>query len=212
MIRLLPSKAPNLLNSPQGYSAQHFDQLSRELRVYFNSLDNGTQNLFGPFGGQYVEFPNGLFFNTADQTFALPDVAYPIAYNTTYLGNGVTLQNTSEIHVEIGGVYNFQYSGQLASSNASSKTAYLWIKRNNVDIGYSTHAYTIAGSGTNFVIGWSFNIDMQEGDYLELEMAVTDTTAYLDAVVATSPHPGISSSVMAVNYMSPLPDVIPAPP
>lgn len=37
---LIPSKAPNLLNSPQTYSAQHFDQLLRELRVYFNTIDH----------------------------------------------------------------------------------------------------------------------------------------------------------------------------
>lgn len=212
MIRLRPSIAPNLLNSPQQYTAQHFDQLLRELRVYFNTLDNGTSNVFGVFGGQYLDFPYGLFFNTVDQTFANPNQAYPIAYNQTYLHNGVELKNATEIHVTVGGIYNFQYSGQLSSSNSNAKTAFLWIKRNDIDIGFSTHAYTITGSGTKFEISWNFNIDMQAGDFLELEMAVTEATAFLDAVDPTSPHPGIPSSVMAVNYMGPLPDVPPIPP
>jgi hypothetical protein len=212
MIRLRPSKAPNLLNTPQVYSAQHFDQLLRELRVYFNTIDNGTSNAFGIFGGQYIDFPNGLFFNTVDQTFANPNQAYPVVYNQTYLNSGVELKNTTEIHVSVGGIYNFQYSGQLSSTNANAKTAYLWIKRNDTDIGFSTHAYTISGSGTQFEISWNFNIDMQAGDFLELEMAVTENTAFLDATDPTSPHPGIPSSVLAVNYMGPLPDVLPTPP
>jgi hypothetical protein len=212
MIRLRPSKAPNLLNTPQVYSAQHFDQLLRELRVYFNTIDNGTSNAFGVFGGQYIDFPNGLFFNTVDQTFANPNQAYPVVYNETYLNSGVELKNNSEAHVSVGGIYNFQYSGQLSSSSGSTKTAYIWIRRSNTDIGFSTHAYTITGSGTDVEISWSFNIDMQAGDYLEIIAAVTDTGAFLDARAAASPHPGIPSSVLAVNYMGPLPDVLPTPP
>lgn len=40
MSLVIPPKSPNLLISPQSYSAQHFDQLLRELRVYFNTIDN----------------------------------------------------------------------------------------------------------------------------------------------------------------------------
>jgi hypothetical protein len=58
----------------------------------------------------------------------------------------------------------------------------------------------------------SSNIDLDVGEYLELEIATTDTNVRLDAVAATSPHPGIPSSVMAVNFISPLPDPRPTPP
>jgi hypothetical protein len=34
----------------------------------------------------------------------------------------------------------------------------------------------------------------------------------IGADTATSPHPGIPSSVMTVNYVSPLPDTLPTPP
>jgi hypothetical protein len=120
--------------------------------------------------------------------------------------------STSRIQVLVSGVYNFQYSGQLLSTNASAKNVYLWIVRNGIDIGYSTHAYTLSANNEYTEINWSFNIDLANGEYLELEIATSDTNVRLDAVAATSPHPGIPSSVMAVNFVSPLPDPRPTPP
>ena len=206
--------APNLPLSPYEFDSRYQEGLNNVLRLYFNGLNNVFQSLLGPNGGQYIGCPNGLFFNTADQTFAATNTAYPVVYNATYLNNAVALQSgsTSRIEVSIGGVYNFQYSGQLLSTNSSSKNVYLWIKRNNIVIGYSTHAYTLSSNNEYTEISWNFNIDLDVGEYLELEVASTDTNVRLDAVAATSPHPGIPSSVMAVNFISPLPDPRPTPP
>lgn len=205
---------PNLPLSPQLWDARYQDQFANVIRLYFSRLQNITQNLLGPNGGKYIDCPNGLFFNTADQTFAATNTAYPVVFNATYLNNAVALQSgsTSRIEVSIGGVYNFQYSGQLLSTNSSSKTVYLWIKRNNITIGYSTHAYTLSSNNEYTEISWNFNIDIDVGEYLELEIAATDTNVRLDAVAATSPHPGIPSGVMAVNFVAPLPNPRPTPP
>ena len=205
---------PNLPYAPKEWNPTYQEQLNNVLRLYFNRLSHATQYLLGPNGGQYVECPNGLFFNTADQTFAATSTAYPVVFNATYLNNAVALQSgsTSKIEVSVGGIYNFQYSGQLLSTNSSAKTVYIWIKRNDINIGYSTHAYTLSANGEYIEISWNFNIDLAAGEYLELEIATTDTNVKLDAEAATSPHPGIPSSVMAVNFISPLPDPRPTPP
>lgn len=205
---------PNLPYAPPQWSPQYQEQFNNVLRLYFNRLSHATQYLLGPNGGQYVDCPNGLFFNTVDQTFAAINTGYPVVFNATYLSNAVKLQtgSTSKIEVSIGGIYNFQYSGQLLSTNSSAKDVFIWIKRNDITIGYSTHAYTLTGNGEYLEISWNFNIDLDVGEYLELEIAATDTNVRLDAVAATSPHPGIPSSVMAVNFISPLPDPRPTPP
>lgn len=205
---------PNLPYAPQEWNPQYQEQLNNVLRLYFNRLSHVTQYLLGPNGGQYVDCPNGLFFNTVDQTFAATGTAYPVVFNATYLNNAVALQSgsTSRIEVTIDGIYNFQYSGQLLSTNSSAKNVYIWIKRNGINIGYSTHAYTLSSNNEYIEVSWNFNIDLAAGEYLELEIATTDTNVRLDAEAATSPHPGIPSSVMAVNFISPLPDPRPTPP
>lgn len=205
---------PALPLATNQYDRPYQDQLNNVQRLFYNRLTNAMNAVLGDAGGQYVDCPNGLFFNTADQTFAAINTAYPVVYNQTYLSSNVQLKSgsTSQIEVLISGVYNFQYSGQLLSTNASAKNVYLWLKRSGVTIGYSTHAYTLSANGEYMQISWNFNIDLQAGQYLELEVATTDTTVKLDAVATTSPHPGIPSSVMAVNFIAPLPATLPTPP
>jgi hypothetical protein len=45
-----------------------------------------------------------------------------------------------------------------------------------------------------------------------LQIAADSTAIRLDAEAATSPHPGIPSGVLAVNFIAPLPDPRPTPP
>lgn len=184
------------------------------LRNFMLKLQSVLSAVLGPNGGQYIDRPNGLFFNTADQTLAAINTAKPVEFPTTYLSNAVKVNagTESRIYVSVSGVYNFQFSGQLVSSNASAKQIYLWIVRNGTDIGYSTHQYTLSGSNTHLNIAWNFNIDMQDGDYLELEWAADSTAVTMEATAPTAPHPGMPSAVMAVSYVAPLPDVIPTPP
>lgn len=92
---LRTSKAPNLINAPQQYEARHHDQIYRELRVYFNAIDNGLSNLFGPRGGDYLTFSYGAFSDDSDQTDGDTTRAYFVRLNTTDLSQGVTIENRS---------------------------------------------------------------------------------------------------------------------
>ena len=212
MRRLSSVRAPSLPLAPAGYSKAQQDQFANALRLYFNQVDTAVGSVIGKFGGQYIDRPNGLFFSTSDQTGALTATA--IEFENTYLNNGVTVNagTESRIYVEVGGVYNFQFSGQAFSSNSSAKQIYVWIVRNGTPIGYSTHQYTVSGSNVHIAIGWNFNIDMQAGDYIEFEWAVSDVPVVLEATAATAPHPGIPSAVVAVTYVAPLPDSLPIAP
>lgn len=206
--------APNLPLSPEIWDARYQDQFANVIRLYFSRLQNVTQNLLGTNGGQFIDCPNGLFFNTTDQTFAAINTAYPVVFDNTYLNNAVALQagSTSKVEVSVSGVYNFQYSGQVKTTSSGDKNLYLWIARNGTDIGYSTHAWTFHDNNHYAEISWNFNIDLAAGEYIELQIAADSTAIRLDAEAATAPHPGIPSGVLAVNFISPLPDPRPTPP
>ena len=208
-----PPPAPRLPDPGREYEVRYVDQLLNALRLYFVRLSGALGALLGTNGGQYLQVPNGLFFDIETQLLAGADVATPVKFRQTYLDNAIRINGGTDTQIltSIGGVYNFQFSGQLSSSNASSKVVYVWLVKNGVDVGYSTHAYTISGSDTKQEIAWSFNIDMQPEDYLELEWACADTTVSLSAQVPTTPHPGIPSAVLAVHFVSTLPTVLPTP-
>jgi len=205
---------PALVNAPLRYDQLSFSQNNKLLRTFFLKVSNIFNNLLGPAGSRYMDRPNGLFFSTTTQTLAATNTAKPIDFEITYLANGVEVNagTESRMYVSYDGVYNFQFSGQLSSTNSSAKTVYVWIVRNGTDIGYSTHAYSISGSGTAVEISWNFNIDLQAGNWVEFEWAADNTNVTLSKVSPTSPHPGIPSVVCAVSYVAPLPVTLPTPP
>lgn len=208
--------APNLPLPLVEYDRVYFDQLLNVLRLYFNRIDALTTQLMtsGSIDPSNINVPNGLFFNTADQTLAAVDTGYPITFNQTYLNNFVALQtaSTSKIEVAVAGVYNFQLSAQLKSTNASAKDVQIWIRRNNVTIGYSGHRYTIEGSDNHMNVVWIFDIDLAANEYIEMYWAADDTNVTMEAIPASAPYPAVASAVMAVNFVARLPDPRPTPP
>jgi len=208
--------APNLPLPPEDYNRQYFDQMLNILRLYFNRIDALTTQLMtsGSIDPSLINVPNGLFFNTADQTLAAINTGYPITFNQTYLNNFVALQaaSTSKIEVAVGGVYNFQLSAQLKSTNASGKDVQIWIKRNNITIGYSGHRYTVEGSDNHFNVSWNFDIDLAANEYIEMYWGADDTAVTMEAIPASAPYPAVASVVMAVNFIARLPDPRPTPP
>ena len=208
--------APNLPLAPTEYQRQYADQLNDVLRLYFNRLDAILAQLktSEDIDPANVNFPNGLFFNTASQTLAAINTGYPITFNQTYLNNNVALQtaSTSKIEVAVGGVYNFQLSAQLKSTNSSGKDVQIWIKRNNVTIGYSAHKYTVEGSDNHMNVSWNFNIDLAANEYIEMQWAADKTAVTLESIPASAPYPAAASVVMAVNFIAKLPDPRPTPP
>jgi hypothetical protein len=211
---LLVPVPPRLPNAPEVVDRQYTDQFNNILRLYFNQLNSLLGSAFGPNGGRYLECPNGLFFNTADQTFAVINTAYPVVFSATYLSNAVHLQSgsTSRIEVSVSGIYNFQYSGQVLSSSGSAKELAIWIRRDGTDIGYSTRVFTDSDNNHRNTTSWNFNIDLQAGQYIEIMAAVTDTNLWLDAATASAPRPGVPSSILTVNFVAPLPPTLPTPP
>jgi hypothetical protein len=213
-MRLQKTPPPALPFAVPAYTPTYIDQLLKVLRLYFNRVSDVLNAITGVNGGQYIDCPNGLFFSTTDQPIAVINTAQPIDFPIEYLNNAVRVNSgtDSRIYVDVGGVYNFQFSGQLLSGSASAKQVYIWISRNGTDIGYSTHQYTVSGSGNHLNISWNFDIDLDAGEYIEMQWASDDIDMKLEAAVATALHPGMPSAVMAVNFIAPLPNPRPIAP
>ena len=206
--------APNLPVAREDYTRLYQEQFNNILRLYFNQLDNNVNAVIGVNGGQFVDCPNGLFFDLGTYSPAAINTGYPLEFKATYLSNAVHIVDDTKITVDIAGVYNFQYSSAVTSTNASLKTVWVWIRRNGTDVGYSTNEYTVSGSGTDTIISWQFNIDLDVGEYIEMMWGADSTNVQIATTPPTppAPHPGIPANVVAVNFVAPLPDPRPTPP
>lgn len=196
------TEPPAIPHAPTQYERRYQDETNNVLRLFFNRLNKLLRNLLSTDdGGKYLYFPRGLFYSTQNQTAAVINTGYAVTYNNTYIGNGVSIANNSQVMVSADGVYNFQLTLQIEHSNASAATLWTWINKNGVDVDYGGQEHTITGNSLQ-VVHWNFSIDLTAGDYIEMYWAVSDITLTVHTQAATAPHPGIPSAVMAVSFVS----------
>jgi hypothetical protein len=80
-ITLRPSKAPNLLIAPIVYDQRYVDQLNNALRLYFNQIDNFTQNVTIPASGITADRPTERL--EVGQYYFDTTIGRPIYWNGT---------------------------------------------------------------------------------------------------------------------------------
>jgi hypothetical protein len=156
-------------------------------------------------GGNSILY--GGFSDSTSQPISVADTPQVITMNTTDLVDGVYRDsvNTSRIYCPASGVYNFQFSLQLQSTSASTKTAVIWARINGTDVPDSATDITISGSSTQQVAAWNFLFEMDAGDYFEMAWASDSTTVSLyHSSAQTSPftRPAIPSVILTVVQVS----------
>lgn len=203
---------PDLPNPQDRYDRMAASQTNGLLRSFFIRITSVLSDLFGVAGARFIDAPNGLFFSTQTQTLAASDTRYDITFNQTYLSNGVSVVDSSKITCAVGGIYNFQFSAQGKSGSSADKQVYVMINRDGTDLGYTSRQSTITDNAQHLPLTWSFSIDVQANSYIKLRWAGSSTNLTLEATTATTPHTGIPSAVLAVNYVAPLPVTLPTPP
>ena len=127
---------------------------------------------------------------------------YTVDTSQTVASTTISSVSPTKITVEKPGIYNFQFSGQLLSGSSSPKTVQIWIRRDGTDIGYSAHAYTDDKSNAYLEVNWNFNIDLSAAGYIEIMWATDDLDLGFESIAPSAPYPGVSSVVMAVNFVS----------
>ena len=205
--------APALPIPKAGPVKQYLDDLNNILRLFFNLVSNAVNSVFGEQGGRFIEAPNAKFFSTTDQTASVVDTAYALQFENTYLGEAISITGTPKTRITplYSGVYNFELSVELTSSNANSKELSFWVRRSGVDIANTGRMHVVAGSGGVDDFTYSFTIDIQAGQYVELMWATDDTGITIDYQAAASPRPAVPSTLLTVVFVSALPETLPTP-
>jgi hypothetical protein len=82
---LIATKSPNLPIPTTDYERAYFDEFTKQLRLYFNQLDNFTQAIAIPSSGTTIQRPEGTVQNplTIGQFYFDTTLGYPIWYDGT---------------------------------------------------------------------------------------------------------------------------------
>ena len=212
-LRLDLPAPPNLPLAPSAYEALYVEAFNNVLRLYFNRLDNAIRGLLAGEGGRYISLPFGAFYDTTDQTAASTTTAYAITLNSTTLASGVSVQSSSRITFEYEGVYNIQFSVQLANDDNATRDIDIWFRKNGVDIANSNSRFGLAprkSAGDPYHVIGSLNFvdSFAANDYVQLYWRTSNTAAYIESYVAgtTPTRPAIPSVILTATFVSSVPE------
>jgi len=150
----------------------------------------------------------GAFQNNVDQTYAAVNTPYIIALNTIDYSNNVTL-TSNRMTTSVAGIYNLEFSFQLASSDTSIHEFDVWLRKNGTDVSGTSSICSVpnrhGGIDGYIIMAANFYIQLAAGDYVELWSAVNSTNIRIDAIAAqTSPYarPLNPSSVVTLTQVA----------
>lgn len=207
--------APTLPNGDLQYKPEMLDKYSRILRLYFNQIDNVTQNLLGARGGKYLDFPYAAIQRTTNKTFTA-NTATEITFDQNDFLNGCENDGTNGIQVNQTGLYNYQFSAQFANTDSQAHNAWTWLRVNNVDVaGTGSKVSVPSKHGTSdgyLIFAANFYVQLNAGDYVKFFAAVSQAYAptggdgvYLEAYPAlTTPFavPSAPSVAATLTFVS----------
>lgn len=142
----------------------------------------------------------GSFYDLTDQTAALANTAYAMAFGNTDYSNGVTIGSpTSRVYVDRPGLYNIQFSTQLDKTSANAGNVWIWLDKNGSTVANSATQVTLQGSSAATVAAWNFLLEMNAGDYFRLMWSTDDTDCFIKHDTAVAPVPDIPSIILTVT-------------
>jgi hypothetical protein len=154
--------------------------------------------------------PYGAFVRTTSQTAGAANTPAAIEYDTTEESNGIYLSNNSRLNVRNAGVYNVQFSIQLASDDNALQYADVWFRKNGSDIARSGSRFDLpirkaAGNPSHIIGTVNIFVELAAGDYVEVAGLVSATTVSLQAYTAstTPARPAIPAAIVTMQYIAP---------
>jgi hypothetical protein len=156
----------------------------------------------------------GAYQNNADQNLATANTATVVVFNTMDYQKDMSLAS-NKITIATAGIYNVQFSLQLANTDTAIQDTVIWLRKNGTDIPGTASKFDVSskhGSSDGYLIAAvNFFVEVTAGQYLELVIACgkvengTTRGVYIEAYPAqTTPYvrPSIPSSVITLTQVA----------
>jgi hypothetical protein len=154
--------------------------------------------------------PYGAFSRNTSQSAPTANTPAAIEYDTTEESNGIYLSNNSRLNVRNAGVYNVQFSIQLASNDNALQYAEVWFRKNGTNIVRSNSKIDLpvrksAGNPSHVIATVNIFVTLAANDYIEVAGLVSATTVTLEAYAATTTPavPAVPSAIVTMQYIAP---------
>ena len=129
-------------------------------------------------------FNYGQFSDTTTQSGSA-NTAYAKKLNTIDFAHNVSIVDGTKIKVDNTGIYNLQFSTQLANTAVSNITFDIWLAYTGSNVKNSNTQIDVNKSAGQFgrsVAAWNFMLPIQANDYVELMWSCNAATGQLAAM------------------------------
>lgn len=154
-------------------------------------------------------FPHGAFSHVGSNQTTSINTATAMLLNTTDVADGIELVGTSKLYVPMTGVYNLQFSAQLANSDTVNvHDASIWFAVDGTPVTNSNTMVAVHSShgGTNghAVAAWNIFLSMDKGSYAEIYWSTPNANLFLEYTAAqVGPvRPATPSVIVTMNFVS----------
>lgn len=150
-------------------------------------------------------FNYGQFSDTTTQSGSA-DTAYSMRFNTTDFAHEVSITSGSRITVANTGVYNLQFSAQLANTANTNITYDIWLAYTGSNVANSNTQLDVnksAGQIGRSVAAWNWMLPIKQNDYVEIKWSCNASTGVIFASgSATNPtRPAIPSVIATLTQI-----------
>ena len=176
-----------------------YNTSSKEV-TYGNTISVSGNITAANFIGNLATPTYGSFFDTTTQTNSNVGNAIPISYNTTDINNGVTVTNGGNTQITISdtGIYNIQFSLQLAKTSGGANDIYIWLDKNGTAVANSATNLYLTGNNNKEVAAWNFVVNATAGDYYRLMWLSSSADVQISALAAAGAVPAVPSVILTV--------------
>ena len=137
----------------------------------------------------------------------IPNTPTEVCFSQTLVSDGFILDGDNplgynEVVALRRGLYIFNYSIQFTSTNSSTSTLWVWLRKNGVDVPFSTSSWTISANGGRLVASRSFYFTLLEEDYVSVMWTSNSTNVRIDnpTDVAFAPEtPAVIIDIHQIN-------------
>ena len=144
------------------------------------------------------KLPYGAISSSQDQYIT---TASPFTFNSQDFSNGVYL-SSNKMYFRDAGVYNLQFSVQLANTDSQIQEATIWLRKNGTPVAGTASQYSIPnkhGGVDGYLIAVAnFFVDVVANDYIELMWSATKYATAGGVTGIYSEHYNVSGSTPAV--------------
>jgi hypothetical protein len=159
--------------------------------------------------------------DNADQILSAANTPNQVRFDSNVSYNDIFFTGNGRMHVIYSGEYNVQYSLQVVNTDNAQHYAWVWVRKNGVDLKGSATKFSVAArknaTDHSYICAVSnVVVDMVAGDYVEVWWAAdaiyvpaTTDGIFLEYYAADSDgfsHPAIPSAIVTMTFLSELQD------